>query len=69
MKLFSKVFVEYTEKIASFTRREAIERVADEHLKIFNLYFSPNSKINRLIEHVVRAIVMVRNSYKFLQEP
>jgi len=63
MKIFSKGFVEYTEKRGSFTRREAIEYVA-----VSNLYFSPNSKLNRLIEHAVRAIIMVRNSHKFLQK-
>jgi hypothetical protein len=68
MKIFSKGFVEYTEKSGSFTRRETIYCAADELLKISNLYFSPNAKLNRLIEHIVRAIVMVRNSHKFLQK-
>jgi hypothetical protein len=67
MKIFEKVFVEYTEKCGSFTRREAIECVAEELLKIPNLCFSPTVKLNELIEHVVRVTVMVRNSHKFCE--
>jgi len=69
MKIFEKGFVEYTEKGGSITRREAIECVADELLKIPNLCFSPNAKLNELIEHLVRAVVMVRNSHKFFANP
>jgi len=67
--MFGKDFVEFTEKGGSFARREAIQCVADGLLKIPNLYFSPNTILNRLIEHVVRAIVMLRNSHKFLHKP
>jgi len=69
MKIFEKGFVEYNEKCGSFKRREATECVADELLKIPNLCFSPNATLNRFIEHVVRAILIARNSHNILQKP